>query len=56
MQNSCEVAKLETSGTHRPYFIIERVATSDGVRTRVCDGFWASKKEAQDHCDWKNRA
>lgn len=54
MEGSCQVAKLE-GDLHRPWFIIERVATSDGVRTRVCDGFWATKREAQQHCDWKNR-
>lgn len=55
MSDACEIAKLERSGIHKPYFIIERYATSDGVKTRVCEGFWDSYREAKQHCDWKNR-
>ena len=56
MTDACLVAKLEAPGIHKPGFIIERYATSDGVLTRVCDGFWSTKREAQERCDWKNRA
>ena len=54
MGSSCEIAKLENGGM-QPYFIIERVATSDGVRTRVCNGHYSSFAEAKKACDWKNR-
>lgn len=56
MSDACQVAKLEGSGLHRPWFIIEYYATSDGTKVRVCDGFWPTKREAQERCDWKNRA
>ncbi len=54
MKNLCSVAKMNNGGM-RPWFIIEPVATSDGVRTRICDGWYASEAEAQKACDWKNR-
>jgi len=54
MDNSCQIAKLENGGM-KPYFIIEHVATSDGVRMRVCDGHYSSFTEAKKACDWKNR-
>lgn len=53
-QESCRVAKMENGGMH-PWFIIEWTPTSDGMRTRICDGWYASKAEAQKSCDWKNR-
>ena len=56
MTDACQVAKLEGAGLHRPWFIIEHYVTSDGVKVRVCDGFWPTKREAQERCDWKNRA
>lgn len=51
---SCEIAKLENGGSW-PWFIIERVATSDGVRSRVCDGVYKSYADAKKACDYKNR-
>jgi len=53
-QESCRVAKMENGGIH-PWFIIEWTHTSDGMRTHICDGWYASKAEAQKACDWKNR-
>jgi len=54
MTNSCEIAKLENGGM-KPWFIIEKYATSDGVRTRICDGWYSSRADAMAACDWKNR-
>lgn len=54
-QDSCRVAKLENGG-QMPWFIVEWVPTSDGVRTRICEGWYGSKIAAQAACDWKNRA
>jgi len=54
MTNDCQVAKLE-NGSAKPWFIIEKYATSDGVRTRICDGWYFNKADAQFACDWKNR-
>lgn len=30
----------------KPWFVIETNLTSDGPRTRICDGRWGTKEEA----------
>lgn len=32
----------------RPWFITETNFTSDGPRTRICEGRWATEQEARD--------
>lgn len=32
--------------TARPYRLIESFVTSDGIRSRICDGTWASEEDA----------
>ena len=36
----------------KPYMIIETVITSEGMRTRIRGGRYASKLEALSHADW----
>jgi len=31
---------MQTGAYERPYFLIETMLTSDGPRSRVCDGRW----------------
>lgn len=31
----------------RPWFICETVFTSDGLRTRICNGRWAKREDAE---------
>lgn len=33
--------------TSRPWRIAETLITSDGLRTRFCDGTWATEEEAR---------
>lgn len=54
MRKDCQIACLY-GGSAKPWFIVESYATSDGVRTRICDGWYGSRVEAQNVCDWKNR-
>lgn len=34
--------------TNRPWRIVETFTTSDGIRSRVCDGTWQTQEEAMD--------
>lgn len=42
------VVRLSGSESREPYRILETYETSDGVRTRVCDGQYRSELEADD--------
>ena len=45
-----QIAKLVSGlSVHmrRPWFIMETRLTSDGPRTRICDGRWETEEEAQ---------
>lgn len=50
----CYLAKIEDDSL-QPYVIIERYATSDGVRTRVCDSRYHDRRTALEALAWKNR-
>ncbi|WP_312411974.1 hypothetical protein [Shinella sp.] len=42
------IAKIVApEGEPRPYRLIETYATSEGMRTRVCSGCWATMGEAE---------
>lgn len=36
-----------TGSTTKRFFILETTVTSDGPRTRVCDGRWGTQDEAE---------
>jgi hypothetical protein len=55
MKDSCVMFMLLDVGSEQKFGILERVATSDGVRPRVCDTMYSSKRDAQKALDWKNR-
>lgn len=40
----------------RPYRLVEVYATSDGPRTRICDGLFATREEAMIELERKNNA
>lgn len=40
--------------SHKPYFILEKYMTSDGVRIRICDGTYRTAEEAEAACTQKN--
>ena len=39
--------------TSKPFKLIELIDTSDGLRSRICDGQWSTLEEAQ--AEIKNR-
>lgn len=42
------IAKIVApDGVPRPYRLVETFATSEGMRTRVCSGCWATMCEAE---------
>lgn len=42
------IAKIVApEGVPKPYRLIEAFATSEGMRTRVCSGCWATMGEAE---------
>lgn len=42
------IAKIVApEGVPKPYRLIETFATSEGMRTRMCSGCWATMGEAQ---------
>lgn len=44
-----DILKSMTVGDRLPFLIIETTETLDGPRSRICDGRWASWKDAADH-------
>jgi hypothetical protein len=46
MKLKLEVAQLVSIWSSKPFFLVETNITSDGPRTRVCDGRWATQDEA----------
>ena len=44
-----EILKSMKVGAKLPFRIIETTQTMDGPRSRICDGMWATWKEAADH-------
>lgn len=46
MNNIFHVSEqIQPPGSAKPFFIVETVFTSDGPRSRVCDGRWATLEE-----------
>lgn len=41
------IIKIISEETSHPYKLIETYTTSDGLRSRLCDGTWATEAEAQ---------
>lgn len=50
MYQLAEVVSMSHTETlpSKPWFIVETYLTSDGPRTRICDGKWATRAEAED--------
>ena len=55
MKDSCVMFALLDTDTTNKFGILEYVATSDGVRPRICDDMYSSKEKARKALDWKNR-
>lgn len=47
MRSIFQVMKQEYPKTSRPYRIIETLVTSDGMRSRICEGCWTTFDEAK---------
>lgn len=48
-----QVFKQEYPTSAKPYRIIETVITTDGPRSRICDGCWETFVEAVGVCEHK---
>lgn len=47
------IIKIVSSETSHPWKLIETYDTSDGLRSRLCDGCWATEAEAKKELDAK---
>lgn len=45
------IAEQVSPPTRRPFFIVETNFTSDGPRSRICSGRWATQDEAKTALD-----
>lgn len=48
-----EVAHIDDHNRTQPWFILETFLTTDGHRTRVCDGFYTTKAETHHMAELK---
>lgn len=55
MKGSCVMFRLLNTDMTYKFGILEYVATSDGVRPRICDDMYSSEDKARKALDWKNR-
>jgi len=46
MKVMLQVMKQVSPPTAKPYRLFETYLTSEGVRSRICSGVWASEEEA----------
>lgn len=48
-----QIAKQVSPVTSRPWFIAETTITLDGPRSRIVDGRWATREEAEKYLEDK---
>jgi hypothetical protein len=46
MKPVIQIAEMISPYSAKPFFLVETNITSDGPRSRVCDGRWATQEEA----------
>jgi hypothetical protein len=46
MKYAIQIAEMVSPYSAKPFFLVETNDTSDGPRSRVCDGRWATQDEA----------
>lgn len=42
------IARIEDERNNKPFLLIEVYLTTDGMRTRVCNGRWGTLEEAKE--------
>lgn len=53
--NSFSIGFQYSPETLKPWFVIETTVTSDGPRSRICNGFYAERNEAKFEAELRNR-
>lgn len=51
-----QLARQVQPETSQPWFLMETTFTSDGPRSRLCDGRWTTQEEAQTELDRRKAA